>query len=410
MDRRTVLAAGVAGMAAAGLGAVHPAHAAGASGADILSRIRRVLGPTAPEAGIERGDGWVRARFTVADGEAVPFAVDVVAGTGRAPTGVAYLLPGSGMNFAGNFFTPRDHNLAHHFRRLGHLVVGVTPREDLAAPDAITADWGLAAHRRDLRRVVDAVDAALRLPYRLVGHSAGAALALAGAAGDASPRLRQVIVIDTTGPYEGDLAVRAARTRDVLQAQIDAGTYATDPGLKALIARAVADPGGPSAVPRPVDPTTRFTNTGLAHFALIRTSTLPGPANWVYHEGHGAGTYTFGATPAEDRFALTHSPFTVWSEAVAELRSGLVPTALLRDLTAVWAGDEATYRIAWDRIRAEVAWVNMELGRGDHPRGAELIRAAGNPRVSFRVVPGYGHGDPVFSTTADRDVWPLLTP
>ncbi|WKX07672.1 hypothetical protein [Streptomyces sp. NL15-2K] len=409
MDRRTVLAAGVAALAAAGLGAGQSASAATRGEAGLVPRIGRALGPTAREAGVERGDGWVRARFTVADG-GVPFAVDVVADTGRAPTAVAYLLPGSGMNFAGNFFTPREHNLAHHFRRLGHLVVGVTPREDLASADAVTADWGLAAHRRDLRRVVGALDTALRLPYRLVGHSSGAGLALDAAAGDASPRLRQVVVIDTTGPYDGELAARAAQTRDDLQAQIDAGGFATDLGFKALFARAVADPDGPSAVPRPVDPTTRFTNAGLAHFAVIRTSTLPGAANWIYRQGHGAGTYTFGATPAEDRFALNHTPFAVWADAVAALGSGLVPTALLRDLAAVWAGDETTYRIAWDRIRAGVVWVNMELGRGDHPRGAELIRAAGNAGVSFTVVPGYGHGDPVFSATADRDVWPLLTP
>jgi hypothetical protein len=410
MDRRTVLAAGAAGVAAMGFGAVHPASAATPGGRGPLPHIRRALGPAAREAGGERGDGWVRARFTVADGGAVPFAVDVVADTDRAPTGVAYLLPGGGLNFAGNFFIPRAHNLAHHFRRLGHLVVGITPREDLATPDAVTADRGLAAHRRDVGRVVDAVDSALGLPYRLVGHSAGAALALDTASEDGSPRLRQVVVIDTTGPYEGDLAVRAAQTRDTFQAQIDSGAYVTDPGLKGLLARAVADPEGPSAVPRPVDPATRFTHAGLAHFALIRTGTLPGPANWIYHQGHSAGTYTFGATPAEDRYVLTHSPFAVWAAAGAALGSGLVPTALLRDLAAVWAGDGTAYRIAWERIRAEVVWVNMELGRGDHPRGAELIRAAGNPRVSFTVVPGYGHGDPTFGATADRDVWPLLTP
>ncbi|WLW56445.1 hypothetical protein [Streptomyces sp. YU58] len=407
MDRRTVLAAGAAAVAAAGLDAGHPAHA---GPGDVLPRIRRALGPAARDAGVEQGAGWVRVRFTVADSGAGPFAVDVVADTRRAPTGVAYLLPGSGLNVVANFFTPRERNLAHHFRRRGDLVVGVTPREDLAAARDITGDWGLAAHRRDLRRVVDAVDAALGLPYRLVGHSSGAGLALDAAAHDTSPRLRQVVAIDTTGPYEGELAVRAAQARDAFQAQIDAGAYATDPGYKVLFARATAGPGGPSDVPRPVDPATRFTHAGLAHFALIRTGTLPGTANWIYHQGHSAGTYTFGATPAEDRFTLAHSPFAVWAEAVSALGSGLVPTALLRDLAAVWAGDETTYRIAWNRIRAEVTWVNMELGRGDHPRGAELVRAGGNPKVSFRVVPDYGHGDPVFSTTADRDVWPLLTP
>ncbi|MFE2552642.1 hypothetical protein ACFXGI_29420 [Streptomyces sp. NPDC059355] len=80
----------------------------------------------------------------------------------------------------------------------------------------------------------------------------------------------------------------------------------------------------------------------------------------------------------------------------------------MRDLAAIWAGDGTTYRIAWDRIRAEVVWVNTALGRGDRPSGADLIRAAGNDRVTFTVVPGYGHGDAVWSRTAAADVWSLF--
>ena len=53
--------------------------------------------------------------------------------------------------------------------------------------------------------------------------------------------------------------------------------------------------------------------------------------------------------------------------------------------------------------------MNAALGRGDHPHGAELIRQAGNENVRFTVVPGYGHGDPVWSTTAAEDYWELLT-
>ncbi|APU40344.1 hypothetical protein [Streptomyces sp. TN58] len=77
----------------------------------------------------------------------------------------------------------------------------------------------------------------------------------------------------------------------------------------------------------------------------------------------------------------------------------------MRDLAALWTGDDATYAIAWDRIGAEVVWINTELGRGGRPRGAELIRAGGNERVSFAVVPGYGHGDGVWAATAAADVW-----
>ncbi|MFF3678096.1 hypothetical protein ACFYYS_29495 [Streptomyces sp. NPDC002120] len=387
-------------------------HGDAAKGTGLLTRIERALGTGT--AVYLPGDGWIRLTLPLDDGGPAPVTVDVIADTRRAPRGIAYLLPGGGLNFAADFFTPGgpdDHNLAHELRGRGLLVVGVTPREDAAAAADITADWGLAAHRRDLARVVGTLDSVLGLPYQYAGHSAGAALALDAASHDTSPRLRRVLVLDTTGPYTGDLAVRAADTRDAYATQLAQGVHIVDPGLAAVIAKAVADPDGVSPAPWPPDPTRRFTHAGLAHFALIRTAALPGPANWIYTQGHSAGTYTFGATPAEDRYALTHTPLATWHAATAALGSGLLPTALMRDLAAVWAGDDdgdETYRIAWDRIRAEVAWVNTGLGRGDHPRGAELIRAAGNDRVAFTVVPGYGHGDAVWGTGAAKDVWSLL--
>ncbi|MFD9336729.1 hypothetical protein ACFWBF_20380 [Streptomyces sp. NPDC060028] len=438
-DRRVAFAGGLAGAAALALGVAGGAHAAGTTsgmrgaaaataagaglaafgtldparsatkGAGLLTRIERTLGTGT--AAYQPGDGWVRLTLPLSDGGPAPVTVDVVADTARPPRGIAYLLPGGGLNFRADFFTPGgpgDHNLAHELRRQGLLVVGVTPREDSARAGDITADRGLAAHRRDLAKVVGALDSVLRLPYQYAGHSAGAALALDAASHDGSPRLQRVVVLDTTGPYTGALAVRAAQTRDVYAGQLARGVYATDPGLAGLVARAVRDPAGPSPVPWPPDPARRFTHAGLAHFALIRTSVLPGAANWIYTRGHSAGSYAFGATPAEDRFTLAHTPLATWHAATAALGSGLLPTALMRDLAAVWAGDEKTYKIDWGRITAEVVWVNTELGRGDHPRGAELIRAAGNKRVGYSVVPGYGHGDAVWSATAAKDVWSLL--
>ncbi len=426
MERRQVLVAGAAGVASAALGggtaqaAYGSTPAAGRTalpdrGADLSNpehaAVHRDLADAlgARPTVLDRGIGWTHTRFVIEDG-GVPYAVDVVADTTQRPRSLAYLLPGGGLNFTSSFFTPRERNLTHHLRRLGHLVIGITPREDLATAAEVSADWGLAGHGEDAQRVIDTVDALLGLPYQLIGHSAGAALALDLAGRTGGRRLDRVVVLDTTGPYEGELALRAAQARETYQALIDQGSYANATGLKGLLAAALADPDGASPVPRPVDPTTRFTNAGAAHYALIRTGTLPGPANWIYRQGHAAGTYTFGATPAEDRFTLAHSPLPVWGEATAALGSGLIPHALLRDLCALWAGDDATYRIAWERIRAEVVWVNMELGRGDFPLGAELIRGGGNRHVTFEVVPGYGHGDPVWGEQADVQVWPRLTP
>ncbi|MGW6978968.1 hypothetical protein ACWGE1_05885 [Streptomyces sp. NPDC054932] len=381
-------------------------HGDAAKGTGLLTRIERALGTGT--AAYLPGDGWIRLTLPLEDGGPAPVTVDVIADTTRAPGGIVYLLPGGGLNFAADFFTPGgpgDHNLAHELRRRGLLVVGVTPREDAAAAADITAEWGLAAHRRDLAGVVEALDAVLGLPYQYAGHSAGAALALDAASHDPSPRLRRVVALDTTGPYTGELALRAAATRDAYATQLAQGVTTVDPGLAAVVAKAVADPDGVSPVPWPPDPSRRFTHAGLAHFALVRTAAVPGPANWIYVQGHSAGSHAFGATPAEDRFTLTHTPPAVWHAATSALGSGLVPTALMRDLAAVWAGDGEMYGIAWERIRAEVLWVNTALGRGDHPRGAELIRAGGNERVSFTVVPGYGHGDAVWGTGAAADVW-----
>ncbi|CAM5445401.1 hypothetical protein SAVIM338S_02702 [Streptomyces avidinii] len=422
-----------------------------AHGVGLLTLVERTLGTGT--AVYVPGDGWIRLTLPLDDGGPAPVTVDVVADTLRAPRGIAYLLPGGGLNFCADFFTagtaattgtavtaeasdaagtaegseaphaeagphapaateghasPASEPLAHRLRRAGLLVVGVTPREDASAAADIGPDRGLAAHRRDLAAVVAALDGVLGLPYQYVGHSAGAALALDAAAHDASPRLARVVVLDTTGPYSGDLAVRAAQTREAYEAQLARGEHAADPGLAALIARAVSDPAAPSAVPWPPDPELRFTNAGLAHFALVRTSLLPGPANWIYVRGHSAGSYAFGATPAEDAFSLTHTPLATWHAATAALGSGLIATALMRDLAAIWAGDTKTYAIDWDRIDAEVVWINAELGRGDHSRGPRLLRAGGNQRVGFTVVPDYGHGDVVWSAMAAADVWPLL--
>ncbi|CAM5575831.1 hypothetical protein GCM10010329_71660 [Streptomyces spiroverticillatus] len=405
MDRRTLLTAGTAAALASTLPAA-TAHAA-PTAPDPLPRIARTLDATPSH--LSHGDGWTHVRLTLPDAP-VPLGVDVLADTRRPPQGIAYLLPGGGLNFAADFFTPRARNLAHHFRSQGFLVIGISPREDLAKPADLTASWGQAAHKADAAKVIAAVDGALRLPYQLVGHSAGAALALDLASTNRSPRLRRVVPIDTTGPYTGDQQARAARMRDAIQAQLDTGVLYGDTGLKGLVSRALTDPNGASPVPRPPDPATRFTHAAFAHFALIRTSSFPGDTNWIYKQGYSAGTFAFGATPLDDRFSLTHTPLATWGEATQALGSGLVPNALLRDLAAIWAGDTTTYPFDWSGIRAQVVWVNAALGRGDEPHGAELIRAGGNRQVTFRVVPGYGHADPVWSTTADRDFWPLLTP
>ncbi|MFD9633326.1 hypothetical protein [Streptomyces violascens] len=112
---------------------------------DAARRIAEVLGGR--DTRVEHGDGWAHTRFT-AGGQGVPLGVDVVADTRRPPTGIAFLLPGGGLNFAANFFTPRAHNLAHHLRGTGRLVVGISPREDLAPRRQTSRPTGASPHTR----------------------------------------------------------------------------------------------------------------------------------------------------------------------------------------------------------------------------------------------------------------------
>ncbi|WP_437930169.1 hypothetical protein WMF37_13360 [Sorangium sp. So ce291] len=379
------------------------------------------------ERELERGDGWARARLELHD-EACPLVVDVVASTRAAPSRVLYMLPGGGLSFESNFFTPRDRNIAHFMRGHGYLVIGVSPREDGLDPaspasnDASLARWGFAKRKQDIHGVIATVDRWLGLPHDLLGHSAGGAQALDHAATYAGGP-GKVMVLDTTGPYdpvaEPTYAANALATLEAYEQLLAQGRFTIDAagGLRALVAAAASDPLGDSGVPRAVGGgfTGSFTRAGLVHYGLIHTSRLPGPTtpltglpqSWFYEQGHLAGQYTFAADPQQDRFDLTHTPLAVFEDALAALGSGLVTTAAMRDLLAIWSGAPA-YVIDWSNIRAKVVWINTALGRGDHPRGAQLIAEAGNADVRFRVVPGYGHADPVFGRRAEADVWPLL--
>ncbi|WP_437736401.1 hypothetical protein [Sorangium sp. So ce1335] len=394
---------------------------------DLAAQASEALGRSGAVREIERGPGWARVQIEVHD-EAYPLVVDVVASTRAAPSRVIYMLPGGGLNFESNFFTPRDRNIAHFMRDHGYLVIGISPREDSLDPaspapgDAALEGWGLAKRKQDIRDVIAAVDRWLGLPHDLLGHSAGGAHALDVAA-TYTDGPGKVMVLDTTGPYdpvtEPAYAANAQATLDAYAQLLAQGQLTIDSasGLRALLAAAADDPLGDSGVPRAIagGPAGTFTRSGLVHYGLIHTNRLPGPTtpltglpqNWFYEQGHLAGQYTFAAAPQQDRFGLTHTPLAVFEDALDELGSGLVPTATMRDLLAVWAGAPA-YTIDWSNIDAQVVWVNTELGRGDHPRGAQLIEEGGNADVRFSVVPGYGHADPVFGQRAHIDVWPLL--
>ena len=227
---------------------------------------------------VARDDDWTHHQICVED-EPVPLTVDVLTTTGRKAPGrratrTVYLLPGGGLNTAAGFLTPHGRGLGDFLCASGFLVIGISPREDgLTSAGTDVSGWGLARHRRDVQRVVAAAQAVLPLPYDLLGHSAGAVLALDAAATTSSgPGPERIVLLDTTGPYhaqvEPELVARAEELLTVTQGLLEQGVQVVDPGLKALFARAAADPGGTSSVRRPVaGPASFFTNAGLLHYA-----------------------------------------------------------------------------------------------------------------------------------------------
>lgn len=373
-----------------------------------MDQLAKSLGATDPT--VATGEGWTLTSFTLPT-DSRPIRIDILADAEQPPERVSYLLPSGAASFTGNFFTPREHNLAQHLRRHGSLVIGVTPRADAltSVADPAAADMGLAQHRQDLARVVSLVDEALGLPFEVLGHSGGAATTLDFAAHDRSARLDRIVVLDNVGPFTDPQLIADARgTVAAFQGAIAAGRPAMDTksGLLAMFARPLHEP---TEVPRAEGHPGNFTVGGFLHHHLIRTGKIAMPFRMIYHESQLAGRYTFAEDPAQDSWELAHTPLARYGEALRGYRSGAVPFAYVRDTAAVWAGLDEVYRIDFAAIRTKVLWLNMSAGLGEVPHGAELIRAGGNKHVEFRLVQGYGHHDLTLGEHADKDVWSLIT-
>jgi len=365
---------------------------------------------------------WIQVQY--AD-EQYPLLIDFVVSRLQRPSKILYLFPGGGLTFQTDFFTPGERNLAHFFRQRDYLIVGITPRENAAGAAAnfsFMADWGLAKHKQDFRKIIQLIQARLGLRYDVLGHSAGAMAALEYAA-TFSDQLETVMLLDMVGPYDPDTEAQfranSSASYNAHVQLIQNGSFVNNSiaGFKTLVTQAALFPTANSGIPRTVfgGPAGNFTLNGFAHFALIHTNRLPGPStafsglpdSWFYHQGFLNGSYTFNLDPLQDQSQLGKTTIETVRAAVQALDSGLNPNAYRRDLFAVLA-DNGAYPINWAGIQEKVVWVNGELGFGDHDFGARLIRQSGNQQVKFNVVPGYGHADMTFSTTADHDVWQWL--
>jgi hypothetical protein len=175
------------------------------------------------------------------------------------------------------------------------------------------------------------------------------------------------------------------------------------PGVDSGVSR--ADAGYPG----------NFLLEAYLYYSLINTAPLPGihtqstdlPGDWLMKQSTLAGQYMLAQDPRGDRYSFDHTRIETLRESASKIGGGLVPVALERDFWAVNAGNPG-YVIPFQDIKAEVIWLNAELGYAEHSHAAQQIEAAGNRRVTTALIPGYGHADMIWSATAAADVWSML--
>ena len=364
---------------------------------------------------------WVEADFY---DEPYPLTLNVVAAKYPFPAKVIYLLPASGLNFRSSFFTPIEESLASYLATNGYLVVGITPREDnvpIEADPGIMAKWGMLKHREDVHKIIQLVQELVRMPYDVLGHSLGAITALDYAGAYSNKQFRSIMLLDIPAfdPVRQRDKIACARLalkacHQLLKDNVYWDTSIAD--YRLLMAAATFYPDVDSGQPRiGLGLPGNFTFNGLLHFSLIFSASLPGiiteltglPQEWPMVQGNTAGDYEFASTPPEDRFELTRTDVDRLRQALAEVKSGTAPVALLRDYTSAIANLQ-DYRIHWAGIQEKVTWLNGELGMGAQTFGAKLIWGSGNTNVTVAVIPGYGHVDLIYSETAREDVWSRL--
>jgi hypothetical protein len=358
---------------------------------------------------------WLEVSFK---DEQYPLTVDFVGSNFQRPDkGIIYMLPGGGVNFSSSFFTPLDNNLAQFFRKAGYLVVGITPRED-SVPNGVSdysfmAAWGMDKHKKDIKKIIGIIQAKTNnRPYRVLGHSFGAAYALdyAGMCGDTDPSFNKVIALDIYS-FDGssEYGAYAAESYGNFLGKLGSGLYAdasyTD--MKSLMLISLLLPKIDSGVPRGDFGPGDFTFEGLLYFSLIWSS-YSGiqETDWPLVQSYAAGEYYPAASPLFDSYYLTKSDINTLRAASFKVGSGLVPYALYRDWFAANSYNTcATYRINWSKIKVPAVWLNTELGYGTNMYGGDLIGASGPVGEDVNGILGYGHLDILLGRTAERDVW-----
>lgn len=357
--------------------------------------------------------------------ERIPLTLDFLSKKEQPIEKIVYFLPGSGMNFRSNFFTPRKDNLAIFFLEKGYLVIGITPREDkvpyLFGRCYFMKDWGLEKHKNDIRKVISLIEKKTNVSYEILGFSAGAFYSLDYASTFYQDYLlKRIIVLDAVGEYdlskEKELREKAEITEKAIRNLIEKDKIYIDNSLallKILIVIESIFPYRNSGVER-INYSGDFTFEGLLYFTAIHTNQLEGPTtkytklpeNWYFEKGWCAGEYIFKEDPKKDIYFLEHTKEKTLKLAAFKTNSGIYPYRTLLDIFSVLAGGK-NYSICYENIKCEILWINSEFGMGNHTYVIEKIRNYGG-KVKFFLIENYGHADLIYGNNAKEDVWSYI--
>jgi pimeloyl-ACP methyl ester carboxylesterase len=355
-----------------------------------------------------------------------PLSVDFVGSNFSAPKGVVYMLPGGGMNFRASFLTPIDDNLAQYFRKSGYLVVGITPREDnVSSSDtdlSFMEDWGMDEHVKDIAFIIRTIqDRSLckNLPYKVLGHSFGAAFALDFASkckalnpATAAPVRVMALDIYSFDPLKAEDAeyiyysgLSAEGFQDAIDG-FDSGGNPITPvyadssytSMKSLMLISALLPLIPSS--ESYDELGRvFTYEGFLYYSMIYSKALLSvqQGDWPLNQGYVAGGYTIPDpnNPYRDTYFLSYSSMSTLRDASLKVGSGLVPLAVYRDFFQVntYSQLDGYYAIDWTNITSSVLWLNTYYGYNAFMGGASFIPKQGKDSVLTFTASGYGHLD-----------------
>ncbi len=359
-------------------------------------------------------------QLLIYDTEPLPIKLDILKDINAPSRKTIYSSPGSGINTESNYITPRSHNISIFLvNKYSAIFVGITPREDAAPPTfnfGLMKEWGLDKHTKDFAKIITLFQSIIDQDYEVIGHSAGALVALNYSSLTSQNRFKAARIIDMIGQYPPNSQefINSQISLNGVNNLMSRGSF-TDTdllGLKYLVQQIQTNPIGDSGFPRPSPYTGNFTNEGLFFFSLIFSNQFPGTitgttglsGSWYFKQGYIQGNYTFGTLPTDDRYNLTHTNINTIYNVIGSIGSGIYPLAYDRDFFAVWSN---SYPLAWENIRVPVFYINTALGLGDASYTISLLR---NSSVIYNIVRDYAHADPVFSDTADVDFWNKLFP